>query len=102
MDNMDNNEFNKFVKKLQDIKHAKKDLKCFSGNDADLQYWYECTKCGCIVIIDYSAPESMELWSCPVCNNLKDFPHRYFSKKEIDECPAIKQLIDIHKEVGFP
>lgn len=72
-------------------------MKCIAGNDADLQYWYECEDCGTIVIVDNSNIKCLDKWECPTCN---PFPWKYFTREQIEGDEGLKQLIDIHKEMG--
>lgn len=89
---------------------AKEDFECFSGNDCDLQYWYECKKCGCVIIVDNSDEMCLddEIWNCPGCNELanfitnKDYPFTYFTKRDIDAAEDLQKLIAIYKKAGFP
>lgn len=89
---------------------AKEDWECFSGNDGDLQYWYECKKCGCVIVVDFSDERSLEedTYKCPGCAELenlllnKDYPFTYYTKKQIDTDEGIRAYVKIMKEIGFP
>jgi len=71
-------------------------IKCFEGNDGDLQYFNQCTDCGTIIIVDYSNPKCMEDWECPVCNPMpeRDFPWVFVRKEEIEKEPLLQIIID--------
>lgn len=91
--------FNESIKGKFKFSKIKGNLKCFYGDDGFLQYWYECLDCGSVLVVDYSDKRSVEPWSCPVCNKPENFPFKYYTKKEIEECEAIKKLIEMYKEV---
>ena len=78
------------------------ELKCFAGNDGTLQYWFECSVCKTVIVIDYSTPLTFDPpWECPTCHPQENFAHQYYSKKYIEAHPELKEVIETEKRIGL-
>lgn len=76
-------------------------MKCFAGNDATLEYWYECEICGTVVIEDNSDPRCLDNWECPTCKPVKNFPWKFLTKEHIENNEYHKMIIEMNKKIGL-
>ncbi len=77
------------------------ELECFAGNDATLQYWFKCSVCSTVIVVDESDPVSDSPCGCPTCHPREDFPHQYYSKDYIETHPEVKAVIETEKRIGL-
>ena len=76
-------------------------MSCFYGEDATLQYMYECSACGTVVVVDFSDPQCLENWDCPKCNPVECFPWKNFTTEQLKENNgALQKWFDLHKKMG--
>lgn len=80
-----------------------KEFNCFSGNDGDLIYWYDCLQCQGVFAIDNSDEACILPLLCPICEPIKKHTAHcnILTAKEIVNEFGVFELIEIYRESGL-
>jgi len=69
-------------------------VECITGNDGDLKYFYKCTKCGTVLIVDHSHSDCCDPKLCPRCCNIENCPWEVIYPENEDYEKLIKWMKD--------
>jgi DNA-directed RNA polymerase subunit RPC12/RpoP len=80
---------------FNDIKLKPPRWEFITGNDGDLMYWFRCTECGSIIIVDHGDPSYDRPMVCSHCNPVANQPHAFYDID--DEALDVKAVHEFAK-----